>query len=217
MKRGKGWQALRWYILKRDNYTCQYCGQKAPDVILHVDHIIEVTDGGTDDPANLKTACSSCNQGKENFRTLLGHPFNPKCCPECIRLCTFCKHLENSCPHKGVIGLELRLTQKISCGEFESSLPPASSPLRAVRLEEIPKEVLDADKKGVKKLKHLCHVLRQCPMTKRKALQNSNLKASEFHFLLDQLIRTDGYKIVEHRAPSGQLKTMIIGRDQKWT
>lgn len=30
----------RFRILERDNFTCQYCGNKAPDVILHVDHKI---------------------------------------------------------------------------------------------------------------------------------------------------------------------------------
>ena len=54
----------RFEIFARDNFTCQYCGQKAPQVVLHVDHIHPVSKGGTNDPSNLVTACSSCNTGK---------------------------------------------------------------------------------------------------------------------------------------------------------
>lgn len=63
------WQKLRWQILERDAYTCQYCGQFAPNVVLEVDHKTAVADGGTNDPSNLVTSCRSCNQGKEySFR-----------------------------------------------------------------------------------------------------------------------------------------------------
>jgi hypothetical protein len=30
---------LRFLILKRDDFSCRYCGRKSPDVILHIDHI----------------------------------------------------------------------------------------------------------------------------------------------------------------------------------
>lgn len=56
----------RFEILRRDNHTCQYCGGKAPDVTLHVDHIIPVTLGGTDQPGNLVAACKDCNLGKSS-------------------------------------------------------------------------------------------------------------------------------------------------------
>jgi hypothetical protein len=55
---------LRYEILRRDNHTCRYCGASAPDVKLEVDHIVPVTLGGSDDPANLVTACAACNAGK---------------------------------------------------------------------------------------------------------------------------------------------------------
>ena len=55
---------LRFEVFKRDNFTCQYCGQKAPDVILHVDHINPVSAGGKGDILNLVTACVGCNLGK---------------------------------------------------------------------------------------------------------------------------------------------------------
>jgi hypothetical protein len=55
---------LRFEIFKRDKFTCQYCGQKAPDVVLHVDHVNPVFEGGTNDILNLLTACAGCNAGK---------------------------------------------------------------------------------------------------------------------------------------------------------
>lgn len=55
---------LRFEILRRDNHTCQYCGNSAPDVKLHVDHVRPKTLGGTDSPENLVTACKDCNAGK---------------------------------------------------------------------------------------------------------------------------------------------------------
>ncbi len=36
----------RFDILRRDKFTCQYCGRSAPDVELHVDHIIPRAKGG---------------------------------------------------------------------------------------------------------------------------------------------------------------------------
>lgn len=58
---------LRFEILRRDNNTCQYCGGKAPDVTLHVDHLIPVALGGGDKPDNLVAACKDCNLGKSSM------------------------------------------------------------------------------------------------------------------------------------------------------
>lgn len=55
---------LRFEIFKRDNFTCQYCGRKAPDVILQIDHLKPVARGGKNDILNLVTSCIECNQGK---------------------------------------------------------------------------------------------------------------------------------------------------------
>lgn len=55
---------LRFEILRRDNNACRYCGGKAPDVALTIDHVIPVALGGTDDPSNLVAACKDCNAGK---------------------------------------------------------------------------------------------------------------------------------------------------------
>ena len=55
---------LRFEVFKRDSFRCQYCGRSAPQVLLHVDHIEPVAEGGTNDITNLVTACSDCNLGK---------------------------------------------------------------------------------------------------------------------------------------------------------
>jgi 5-methylcytosine-specific restriction endonuclease McrA len=54
----------RFEIFKRDNFTCHYCGNHPPHVILEVDHIIAVSKGGTNNEDNLITACFNCNRGK---------------------------------------------------------------------------------------------------------------------------------------------------------
>lgn len=58
--------SLRFAILKRDNFTCQYCRRTSwgDGVKLEVDHIIPRSKGGRDHPTNLATACHDCNRGK---------------------------------------------------------------------------------------------------------------------------------------------------------
>ena len=66
----------RFEIFKRDHFTCQYCGKQPPDVVLVVDHITPVCEGGDTSPENLITACETCNQGKAGV--LLGQvPVRP--------------------------------------------------------------------------------------------------------------------------------------------
>lgn len=55
---------LRFQVLARDAFTCQYCGGRAPDVTLQVDHMHAVAKGGQDTLDNLLTSCSTCNIGK---------------------------------------------------------------------------------------------------------------------------------------------------------
>lgn len=54
----------RFEIFKRDLFACQYCGSHPPTVILEVDHIVPVAEGGKNNPENLVTACWNCNRGK---------------------------------------------------------------------------------------------------------------------------------------------------------
>ena len=54
----------RFEVFKRDGFVCQYCGAHPPAVLLEVDHIIALANGGTDDEDNLVTSCEPCNRGK---------------------------------------------------------------------------------------------------------------------------------------------------------
>lgn len=62
--------STRYQILARDGHRCMSCGRRAPDVILHVDHILPVEQGGDGDNENLITLCEECNIGKSNGHTL---------------------------------------------------------------------------------------------------------------------------------------------------
>lgn len=55
---------LRFEVFKRDNFTCQYCGAQPPKVVLEVDHIHPIAEGGSSEPENLITSCNLCNRGK---------------------------------------------------------------------------------------------------------------------------------------------------------
>jgi len=55
---------LRFEVFKRDYFTCRYCGAQPPQVVLVIDHIVPVAQGGPSTPENLITACEACNQGK---------------------------------------------------------------------------------------------------------------------------------------------------------
>jgi len=48
---------LRFEVFKRDSFTCQYCGRKAPEIVLNCDHVTPVAEGGTTDILNLVTSC----------------------------------------------------------------------------------------------------------------------------------------------------------------
>ena len=56
----------RFQFLQKFNFTCQYCGRKAPEVQFHVDHIFPASKGGGSEEANLTLACDECNIGKGN-------------------------------------------------------------------------------------------------------------------------------------------------------
>lgn len=59
-------KTLRFEVFKRDSFKCQYCGAEAPNVLLHIDHINPVADGGTNELTNLITSCMPCNLGKRD-------------------------------------------------------------------------------------------------------------------------------------------------------
>lgn len=55
---------LRYEVLRRDNYTCRFCGRAAPTAALVIDHIVPKGLGGQDVASNLQVLCDECNQGK---------------------------------------------------------------------------------------------------------------------------------------------------------
>lgn len=54
----------RFEVFKRDSFKCQYCGNEAPNVLLEIDHIVPVKEGGKNSLTNLITSCFDCNRGK---------------------------------------------------------------------------------------------------------------------------------------------------------
>ena len=66
----------RAFVLDRNGFTCQMCGAVAGELHpydpprktrLHIGHIIDKSQGGTDDPSNLRALCSVCNEGASNL------------------------------------------------------------------------------------------------------------------------------------------------------
>jgi 5-methylcytosine-specific restriction protein A len=64
----EAWKELRRSILERDNFRCQFCGLggKTSDIILEIDHILEKSKGGSDDPSNLRVLCQKCHMIRHN-------------------------------------------------------------------------------------------------------------------------------------------------------
>lgn len=64
-----GWRedrTRRFQILVSGNFTCAYCGCMPGADRLHVDHLVPVSKGGSNDPANLCCACDTCNTRKSD-------------------------------------------------------------------------------------------------------------------------------------------------------
>lgn len=73
-RRGGIGRSLRFAVLVRDGFCCQYCGRRAPDVALEVDHRTPRSRGGSNRADNLVTACFDCNRGKRaSFDTTGSH------------------------------------------------------------------------------------------------------------------------------------------------
>lgn len=56
---------LRFDVFKRDGFKCVYCSATPSEtVLLEIDHVHPVAEGGANDMDNLVTACWDCNRGK---------------------------------------------------------------------------------------------------------------------------------------------------------
>lgn len=68
---------LRAEVLDRNGFTCQMCGITPADIDeetgrsarMHIGHIVDKSLGGRDELSNLRTLCSTCNQGAKNITT----------------------------------------------------------------------------------------------------------------------------------------------------
>ncbi len=66
---------LRAEVLDRNGFTCQMCGITPGETDpatnrparLHIGHIKDKSLGGKDELSNLRTLCSTCNQGAKNI------------------------------------------------------------------------------------------------------------------------------------------------------
>jgi 5-methylcytosine-specific restriction endonuclease McrA len=66
---------LRAEVLDRNGFTCQMCGLTPGEVDpstnrkvrLHIGHIKDKNLGGLDELSNLRSLCSTCNQGAKNI------------------------------------------------------------------------------------------------------------------------------------------------------
>lgn len=83
----KGVKFSRVNVLTRDNFTCQYCGNKFPRRQLNYDHVLPRNQGGKTVWTNIVTACLPCNSRKggrtpEQARMrLLKQPVRPSFLP----------------------------------------------------------------------------------------------------------------------------------------
>ncbi len=59
-------KSLRFDIFKRDDFACQYCGGRVPNVVLEIDAIKPFGKYGINDISNFITSCKDCNMGKGN-------------------------------------------------------------------------------------------------------------------------------------------------------
>lgn len=83
----KGVKFSRVNIFSRDNFVCQYCGERFVMTKLTYDHVTPRKQGGETKWDNIVAACRSCND-KKGARTpeqakmkLLRKPFRPKTLP----------------------------------------------------------------------------------------------------------------------------------------
>ena len=55
----------RLNIYTRDNFACQYCGDKQPTEDLTFDHVLPRSKGGKTSWENIVTCCAECNRKKD--------------------------------------------------------------------------------------------------------------------------------------------------------
>lgn len=59
--------AIRRTLLADANGRCTICGVKLTTDDMHVDHILPLSEGGSNHPLNLQATCEPCNLGKSDY------------------------------------------------------------------------------------------------------------------------------------------------------
>jgi len=78
MKRTGYWPAwLKEALVYRENGRCAKCSNNLTGVFdptqkAEIDHIIPISNGGTNDPTNLQMLCGKCNKEKSNLSNMVG-------------------------------------------------------------------------------------------------------------------------------------------------
>lgn len=57
----------RAYILEKFEHKCSICKKELEKNYIHIDHIIPISKGGTNNIQNLQVLCVECNLKKTNF------------------------------------------------------------------------------------------------------------------------------------------------------
>lgn len=71
--RGERWMKVRKAIFSRDLVLCQSClAAGRYSVAEEIDHIIPLSQGGTDDESNLQALCKACHKAKTRLERLEG-------------------------------------------------------------------------------------------------------------------------------------------------
>ncbi len=61
------WIPLKQFCYKRDNGLCCYCQKQVEYRKSHCHHTLELSEGGTNHPTNLKTLCIPCHKKRHPF------------------------------------------------------------------------------------------------------------------------------------------------------
>ncbi|HEX7973263.1 MAG TPA: HNH endonuclease [Anaerolineales bacterium] len=83
-------------VLRRDDFTCQYCGRRAP--YLTIDHVIPRRLGGRHTWNNLVAACPTCNhhKGGRTAEQAQMHLLRPPSEPPASAHYIFARHLKDN-------------------------------------------------------------------------------------------------------------------------
>jgi 5-methylcytosine-specific restriction endonuclease McrA len=61
------WKPLKQWVYQRDGGICQYCKAPTEYEKTHCHHVLELSEGGTNHPSNLKTLCHKCHKDRHPF------------------------------------------------------------------------------------------------------------------------------------------------------